>query len=46
MTVTNWNYADVWEAVADEQPDAVALVHGDRRVTWGELDRRADGLGR
>jgi 3-oxocholest-4-en-26-oate---CoA ligase len=43
---TSWNYADVWETVADEQPDAVALVQGDRRLTWREVDHRADGLGR
>ncbi len=46
VVVTNWNYADVWETVADEQPDANALSQGDRRVSWRQLDRRADGLGR
>ncbi|HEY7948887.1 MAG TPA: acyl-CoA synthetase [Acidimicrobiales bacterium] len=44
--MTNWNIADVWEAVADTIPDAPALVHGERRVTWGEFDRRADGVAR
>lgn len=44
--MTSWNYANVWEAVADEQPDAVALVQGDRRITWADMDSRADGLGR
>jgi acyl-CoA synthetase (AMP-forming)/AMP-acid ligase II len=39
-----WNFADVWEAIAEQIPDAPALVHGDRRVTWTELDRRADGV--
>ena len=38
------SFADVWEAVADALPDAQALVHGDRRVTWSEMDRRADGI--
>jgi fatty-acyl-CoA synthase len=41
-----WNYGDVWEAVADTQPDAPALIQGGRTVTWGQMDRRADGLGR
>src|SRR5439155_14291179 len=41
-----WNFADVWELVADELPDAPALVHGDSRRTWTELDRRADGVAR
>jgi fatty-acyl-CoA synthase len=39
-----WNYADIWERVAERIPDAQALVQGDRRSTWAELDRRADGL--
>jgi fatty-acyl-CoA synthase len=42
--VTEWNYADVWEAVADHLADAPALTHGARTLRWGELDRRADGL--
>jgi len=44
--VTDWNYADVWETVADTVPDAPALVHGDRRVQWRDFDRRADGVAR
>jgi len=44
--MSNWNYADVWEAVADEQPDAPAIAQGSRRLTWAELDRRADGVAR
>jgi 3-oxocholest-4-en-26-oate---CoA ligase len=39
-----WNFADVWEAVADRIPDAPAAVHGDRRTTWAAFDRRADGV--
>jgi acyl-CoA synthetase (AMP-forming)/AMP-acid ligase II len=42
--VTDWNFADVWETVADLIPKANALAHEDRRVTWAELDRRADGI--
>ena len=44
--MTDWNYADVWEAVAETVPAAPALVHGDRRITWEQLDRRADGVAR
>lgn len=40
------SFADVWEAVADALPDAQAQVHGDRRSTWSQLDRRADGIAR
>jgi acyl-CoA synthetase (AMP-forming)/AMP-acid ligase II len=43
---TGWNFADVWETVADTLPDAPALAHGGRRLTWAELDRRADGVAR
>jgi fatty-acyl-CoA synthase len=41
-----WNFADIWETIADTIPEAPALVHADRRVTWAEMDRRADGLAR
>ncbi len=43
---TSWNYADVWEAVADTQPSAPAQVQGDRRFSWEEMDHRADGIAR
>jgi acyl-CoA synthetase (AMP-forming)/AMP-acid ligase II len=39
-----WNFAELWERIADRFPDATAQVHGDRRTTWSEFDRRADGL--
>ncbi len=41
-----WNYADIWERVAEIIPDAQAQVQGSRRYTWSEFDRRADGLAR
>ena len=44
--MSSWNFADVWEVVADQLPEAQALVHGDRRLTWAEMDRRADGVAR
>ncbi|URN02956.1 amino acid adenylation domain-containing protein [Actinomadura madurae] len=37
---------EAFEAQAARTPGAVALVHGDRRVTYGELDARANGLAR
>jgi fatty-acyl-CoA synthase len=39
-----WNFADVWEAVAEQVPDAQAQVQGDRRITWADFDRRANGV--
>jgi acyl-CoA synthetase (AMP-forming)/AMP-acid ligase II len=38
------NLADLFELVADEVPDATAMVSGERRLTYRELDRRADRL--
>jgi fatty-acyl-CoA synthase len=40
----SWNIASVWESVADALPDRDALVQGDRRRTWAELDDRAARL--
>jgi 3-oxocholest-4-en-26-oate---CoA ligase len=42
--MTDWNYADVWETVADVQPSAPAVVQGSRTLLWEEFDRGADGL--
>jgi acyl-CoA synthetase (AMP-forming)/AMP-acid ligase II len=39
-----WNLADIWERNADRFPHAVAQLQGERRFTWTELDRRADGI--
>jgi acyl-CoA synthetase (AMP-forming)/AMP-acid ligase II len=39
-----WNFADVWETVADTVPDATAQVHGTLRCDWRTFDRRADGI--
>jgi acyl-CoA synthetase (AMP-forming)/AMP-acid ligase II len=39
-----WNFADVWEVVAEIAPDRPAHGHGDRALTWGEWDRRANAL--
>ena len=44
--MAGWNFADVWEAVADLWPDVDAVVQGDRRETWSEFSRRADGVAR
>ncbi len=44
MTDKGWNFADVWERVAERVPDALAQRQGDREYTWAEFDRRADGI--
>ncbi|MFM8531165.1 MAG: AMP-binding protein [Ilumatobacteraceae bacterium] len=38
------NWATLWEALASAQPDHVAVVVGDRRLTWRELDARGARL--
>src|SRR5581483_1700370 len=42
--MSEWNFADVWETVAAVHPERPALVQGDRRLSWAELDRRANGV--
>lgn len=44
--MSGWNFAEVWEAVADTLPDAGALTHGAVHRRWVDLDRRADGVAR
>ncbi len=44
MSDTGWNFADVFETLADKIPDALAQRQGDRSLTWAEFDRRADGV--
>jgi fatty-acyl-CoA synthase len=41
---TNWNFADIYEAVAETVPDRPCQVQGDRTITWRDFDRRADAL--
>lgn len=38
------SWATLWEALAAAQPDHVAVVIGDQRITWAELDGRASRL--
>jgi fatty-acyl-CoA synthase len=41
-----WNFATIFEICADKVPDAPALMHGGRTTSWGDFDRRADGVAR
>src|SRR5438105_15847149 len=36
-----WNLATAFESVADSLPDRVALIQGDRRISWRSFDERA-----
>ncbi|MGH9056740.1 MAG: acyl-CoA synthetase [Acidimicrobiales bacterium] len=42
--MSDWNLADIWEVVAEAVPDRLAQRCGERSVTWGELDARANAL--
>jgi acyl-CoA synthetase (AMP-forming)/AMP-acid ligase II len=42
--VSGFNLADLFEQVADEVPDREAIVSPARRLTYAELDRRANAL--
>ena len=42
--MTDWNFADVWEAVAETVPDGLSAIHGERRLTWSDTERRANGV--
>jgi acyl-CoA synthetase (AMP-forming)/AMP-acid ligase II len=44
-SMTAWNFADVWEAIAEVQPDAPALIRGASVRSWAEFDQRASALG-
>ena len=44
--MAGWNFADVFEAIAEVQPEAQAQVQGSNRTTWADFDRRADGVAR
>lgn len=39
-----YNLADLWEAVSDRVPDREAVVCGDRRLTYAQLEERANRL--
>jgi acyl-CoA synthetase (AMP-forming)/AMP-acid ligase II len=42
--MTNWNFADTFELAASIRQEKPALVHGKRRISWLDFDRRAAGL--
>ena len=44
MTATGWNFAEVWESIADQIPDAPAQRFDGQMWTWREFDRRADAI--
>jgi fatty-acyl-CoA synthase len=43
---SGWDFATIWEAVARQRPDGIAVVCGPIRRTWADLDRRAGHVAR
>ena len=41
-----WSYAEVWETMAGAIPERPAQIRGERQVSWGDFDRRANALAR
>src|SRR3954451_10064940 len=41
-----WNYAAVWDGIAEIVRERDAVVCGERRITWAEFARRATRLAR
>ena len=39
-----WTFADIWESIAAAQPDHPAFIQGERTISWGQFDARADAL--
>jgi len=39
-----WTFADVWETIASAVPGRTALAHGPIKLSWGELNLRAEAI--
>ncbi len=39
-----WHFADVFETVANACPERPVVICGSRTLSWGDFDRRANGL--
>ncbi|MFN3258408.1 MAG: AMP-binding protein [Ilumatobacter sp.] len=44
MNDTGWNFADLWEAIATQLPDALCQQQGSREIDWSTFNRRANGI--
>ncbi len=42
--MAGWEFATIWETVADAVGDAPALVQGERELSWSAFDHRADAV--
>jgi acyl-CoA synthetase (AMP-forming)/AMP-acid ligase II len=44
LVSTDWNLADIFEAVAARAPERACQIQGERVITWGQFDRRTNAL--
>ncbi len=44
--MAEWNYANIWEAIAAAVPDRPCQIHGERVFSWAQFDARANALAR
>lgn len=42
--MTAWTFAAIWETIAAGQADRPAIIQGERTLSWGQFDARADAL--
>jgi acyl-CoA synthetase (AMP-forming)/AMP-acid ligase II len=42
--MAEWNNADIWDVIAAAQPEAPAVIHGERVVSWRDFSAQADAL--
>ncbi|MBI1405391.1 MAG: AMP-binding protein [Caulobacter sp.] len=42
--MAGWTFADVWEEIAAVAPDRPAQIQGERVISWGRFDRRANAV--
>ncbi|MDR3508614.1 MAG: AMP-binding protein [Caulobacteraceae bacterium] len=42
--MTGWTYAEIFEAIAAATPERPAQIQGERVISWGGFDRRANAL--
>ena len=44
LTYPDFNFGDVYDAIGNEFPDRLAIVYGEEKHSWGELDKRTNSL--
>ena len=42
--MTDWRFADVYEAISAAVPQRPCLIQNERMVTWGDIDGRAGAI--